>query len=205
MPVDHERRLIFVHIPKTGGTTILNLLGLWQARRAANLHTLFGEFGPFDLQHLTLPQLRQFLTDSEMNLYRKFAFVRNPWDRAVSAALWQTRFAELGVRDLRDHVDWAERVTRRGVRRPSDAHAVPQSAFVVSCEGTIEVDYVGRFEAYRTDLAAILGGYLNLPGDLPHKLRQARRGHYRDYYQGDLAARIGRLYAEDVARFGYCF
>ena len=205
MPVDHDRRLIFVHIPKTGGTSILNLLGLWQKHRSANLRTLFGEFGPFDLQHLTLSQLRQFLTEGEMTSYCKFAFVRNPWDRAVSGALWQARFSEMGIRDLRDYVDWAERVIGHGARRPSDAHAMPQSAFVVSADRSLGVDHLGRFEEYRTDLEAILGRFLTMSYQLPYKLQQTQRGHYRDYYHGDLQTRVAKLYAEDAQRFGYAF
>src|SRR5438477_12475659 len=99
MPVDHNRKLLFIHIPKTGGTTVLTLLGLWKKERSANLGTLFGDWGSFDLQHLTLFQAEQFLTCSEFASYFKFAFVRNPWDRAVSAAFWQTRFRDEGIRD----------------------------------------------------------------------------------------------------------
>ena len=86
MPVDHDRKLLFIHIPKTGGTTILTLLGLWNKQRAPDFQKLFGDFGPVDLQHLTLAQTAQFLTPLEFASYFRFAFVRNPWDRAVSAA-----------------------------------------------------------------------------------------------------------------------
>jgi hypothetical protein len=105
VPVDHDQKLLFIHVPKTGGTTILTLLGLWKEERSPDLHTLFGDLGPLDLQHLTVAQARQFLTPAEFAAYFKFAFVRNPWDRAVSAALWRARFRDEGVRDLRDHLD----------------------------------------------------------------------------------------------------
>ncbi len=205
MPVDHARRLLFIHIPKTGGTSILTLLGLWKNERSPCLQTLFGDFGSLDLQHLTVSQATQFLTPEEMTGYFKFAFVRNPWDRAVSASFWRQRFKEEGVRDLRDFVDWAERVNRAGVVNRSTVHALPQSAFLISSNGTVAVDRIGRFESFPEDARSILCPFFAIPPALPHKLKNPERRHYRDHYSGDLAARVGRLYAGDAARFGYRF
>jgi hypothetical protein len=205
MPVDHGRKLLFIHIPKTGGTTILSMLGLWKKERSPDLSTLFGDFGPFDLQHLTLSQARQFLTRAEWTSYFRFAFVRNPWDRAVSSALWRTRFRDEGIRDLRDYIDWAERVNRNGPRARSDVHALPQSAFVINDDGSPGVHCIGRFENYERDVQAILSPFLRVYRPLPHNLKHLDRGHYRDYYHGDLEGRTRRLYTQDVERFGYSF
>jgi hypothetical protein len=205
MPVDHDRKLLFIHIPKTGGTTILTLLGLWNKQRAPDFQKLFGDFGTVDLQHLTLAQTAQFLTPQEFASYFRFAFVRNPWDRAVSAAQWRTKFPEAGVRDLRDFVDWAERVNRRGAQYSSDTHALPQSEFLAAGGGVPGISSIGRFETFADDLRNIFGSRLALPAQLPHKLRRPDARMYRDYYCGDLRERVARLYAEDAARFGYTF
>jgi hypothetical protein len=205
VPVDHDRQFLFVHIPKTGGTTILTVLGLWRSQRQADPTSLFGDYAGFDLQHLTLAQVAQFLTAEEYSRYYKFAFVRNPWDRAVSAALWRTRFADEGIRDLRDYVAWAEAVIRRGPHTGSDVHALPQSAFLIGPSGEVEIDHIGRFETLEADFAAIAPRLSASPGPLPHKLRREERLPYRDYYHGDLRERVARLYAEDASRFGYRF
>ena len=42
MPVDHRAKLIFVHIPKTAGTSIEQALGLHGDWRYENRDTLFG-------------------------------------------------------------------------------------------------------------------------------------------------------------------
>ncbi len=206
MPVDHRRRLLFIHIPKTGGTSILTLLGLWKKERSPSLETLFGDFGPADLQHLTLAQTEQFLTPQEFTLCFKFAFVRNPWDRAVSAAFWRTRFKEEGVRDLRDYIDWAERVNRASAPlNRSTVHALPQSAFLTAADGRTTVDRIGRFENFEQDAKEILARFVNIPPALPHKLQCIERREYRDHYTGDLADRTALLYAEDIGRFAYSF
>jgi hypothetical protein len=205
MPVDHDQKLLFIHVPRTGGTTILTLLGLWKEERSANLQTLFGDLGQLDLQHLTVSQLRQFLTPVEFASYFKFAFVRNPWDRTVSAALWRARYRDEAIRDLRDYVDWAERVNKSGLRRPSDAHALPQSSFVIDEDGQVGVNCIGRFERYAENLEAILDRCSKVREPLPHKLQNSDRRHYRSYYDDDLKRRVAALYAEDVERFGYSF
>lgn len=204
MPVDHDRNLLFVHIPKTGGTTILTLLSLWNKERSPDFQKLFGDFGTVDLQHLTLSQTAQFLTPLEFSSYFKFAFIRNPWDRAVSAAQWRRRFREDGVRDLRDFVEWAERVNQRGPERASDVHALPQTAFLSDQDGGT-VDAIGRFESFDADLRKILGDRVALPASLPHKLERPDRRSYRDFYTPDLQERIDRLYADDIRRFDYSF
>lgn len=205
MPVDHANRLLFVHIPKTGGTSVLTLLGLWAADRAPNFQTLFGDFGELDLQHMTLRQLRQFLTPAEYREYYKFSFVRNPWDRTVSSAFWHARFQEEGIRDLRDYVEFAERVNTQPDPRGHDVHALPQLAFLFNDAGQVGVDRIGRFENYEEDLRGILAPRIEINAPLPHKLRREDRRNYRDYYTGDLARRVKVLYLDDIVRFGYRF
>jgi len=62
MPVDHVRRLLFIHIPKTGGTTISTLLGLRKLERSPSLELLFGDFGAVALENLgSISQDPQFL------------------------------------------------------------------------------------------------------------------------------------------------
>ena len=195
--------MLFIHIPKTGGTTILTLLGLWKKQRSPDLQILFGDFATVDLQHLTLAQAEQFLTPDEFASYFKFAFVRNPWDRAVSAAYWRTKFHDEGVRDLRDYMEWAEAINARGPRRPSDSHALPQSSFITGASKGLTC--IGRFESYARDVETMLGRSIKLPDPLPRKLVNPDPKHYRNYYHGNLRERVARLYAEDAARFGYAF
>jgi hypothetical protein len=72
MLIAHELNLIFIHIPRTGGTTITNILTdrlgekLIALQQHSNVKTSEGE------------RLKNY-----PHLF-KFGFVRNPWDRILS-------------------------------------------------------------------------------------------------------------------------
>ena len=83
--ISHQHRFIFIHIPKTAGTSIEKALcdescqllpGEWDRTRVS--HT--------PLNHLTLQELVDYsiLTPAQFKTYFKFCFVRNPWDRLIS-------------------------------------------------------------------------------------------------------------------------
>jgi hypothetical protein len=65
----HARRLIFVHIQKTGGNAI---------------STALGQNPDCPEKHFFARDLRELYCTDVWNAYFKFAFVRNPWDRLVS-------------------------------------------------------------------------------------------------------------------------
>ena len=95
MPVSHPHKTIFVHIPKTAGTSIEAVLGMHGAKKDIGVVPYFNQeldqerlYGR-QLQHLTAQAIRAALgNESLFRSYFKFAIVRNPWDRLVSALAW---------------------------------------------------------------------------------------------------------------------
>jgi len=65
MPISHKHKLIFIHIPKTAGTSIQET------------------FSMEDSGHYTCKELKKKYP-KEWDIYTKFAVIRNPWDRLVS-------------------------------------------------------------------------------------------------------------------------
>src|SRR5262245_28523163 len=99
MPIDHERRVIFVHIPKCAGTSIevafgwankYDRIGLDVTATEPNFDTYFGG----GLQHFTIREMVE--NGIAIDKYTKFAIFRDPFDRLVSHFLWRYyRFQEL--------------------------------------------------------------------------------------------------------------
>ena len=94
MPINQDHRLLFVHIPKTGGTSVEECLGMRGPWKEEDLDSCFGliqslpllryAFGSNFLQHLTLKELFELLGDDLLGL-TPFAVLRDPWTRLLSS------------------------------------------------------------------------------------------------------------------------
>ena len=101
-----DRKIIFIHIPKTGGTSIEDVIWGPDRKRRTAEQLWMGIVAPGrnkyqtgGLQHLLATQVRKEVGVDLFNRCFKFAMVRNPWDKAVSQFVYmKTR------RDLRRHI-----------------------------------------------------------------------------------------------------
>ncbi|MEB3255094.1 MAG: sulfotransferase family 2 domain-containing protein [Synechococcaceae cyanobacterium] len=98
MPIDRERGLAFVHIPKTAGTAIEQAIGLHGDWRQEDRQRCFGRIRSEDLlaaslssnflQHLSIRELQDLLRpELGQGLHHLwwFTVVRHPWTRLLSA------------------------------------------------------------------------------------------------------------------------
>ncbi len=194
----HEHHAIFVHIPKTAGSSVANaLFGSQVGHRPIRRHLAY---------HPVL-----------VRSYFKFAFVRNPWDRLHSAYKY---FANsVGSRAHRDH-RWAnEHIAPFGsflefvsaLDRPSFAkrvrrysHFRDQLDWVVDPRtGEVALDFIGRFESLAEDFAEICRR-LEVDVALPHR-RPSGGGDYRSEYDAHSIEIIRKVYVRDIDAFGYDF
>ena len=217
MPVSHAFRALFVHIPKCGGSSIeraLDMHGDWRVEdrarlfgraTSADLRAIAGSVGY--LQHLDAWQLRRAAGEQAAG-YLSFAFVRHPLDRLVSA--WAGRDPDLlacaraqGV-DLRG-LDFARFVDATvGIDHP---HLATQSSFIVEDDGTLAVGFLGRFERFAEDFAALCER-LAIPAEHRPALPHAHRSRHESYLEhSDVRSRTIALrrYRVDFERFGYDF
>ena len=82
--ISHDKKCIFIHIPKCGGTSIEDVI--WPKDRGRSDEDLWmGFVSRFEnkyqtggLQHLLAWQVREEVGSDVFGAYYKFAFVRNP-------------------------------------------------------------------------------------------------------------------------------
>jgi hypothetical protein len=222
MPLLDEKTL-FIHIPKTGGTTFNKLYNVGKRK-----DSLFGMLekngGLYSLQHMTPSELIYLgvLTEEELLSKFVFCFVRNPWEKLVSE--YQMRFENLDVCCVDEYCPFHYRfdtfldrvaeiveqhkhstyVTSKafGGQR-HDNHFRPQIDFVFH-KGKNVMNFVGRMENYEDDFR-IVCGLAGLKNVEVQKFRATNHDHYSTYYDEKTKDLVRKIYKEDIAYFGYTF
>lgn len=183
--IDHQRKLIFVHIARTGGTSIeAALIGRdwWEIDRGT--------------KHLSASQTRRHFGDQFWNEYVKFAVVRNPWDRLVSmwaTGWWHANDSKAAGTSFGDFVQ-----TLRPHR-----HEHYESLFYHDIIDE-PLDRILRFERLGEDFAALMAECGAPDIALPH-CEKRQRGDYRTYYDAETRDLVARLFERDIRDYGYEF
>ena len=89
---DSRNSLVFMHVPKCAGAAIQTYLqNHLKKRRDGRMQVLWGVRHEVDLAHLTLATAPRHVDWARVKRerYYKVAFVRNPYDRVLSAFAWQ--------------------------------------------------------------------------------------------------------------------
>lgn len=204
MPLHRALKIAFVHIPRTGGTTVEKMLGLYEPWPTVRMDLLRGPYQrdgeQLHLQHLPLEDMSA-IAQVDLSQWYKFAFVRNPWDRLVSVFCFMNRGnRDCGLERFRSFVSWAATVIAKRDHLVGDyCHLRPQVEFSIN-----ELDYLGRFENLEADLRKIFS-HVGLPIDeIPHE-HQTKRKRYVDYYDSETEQQVADLYADDIESLGYRF
>lgn len=209
---------LFVHIPKTAGSSLTELLRpicvtpprtlirsvmrrLPIKEDPARAHFRVHETAEFIQRKLSKPIFDQLYS---------FCVVRNPYDHAFSHYLYMRQFrsakiarffAALSFEDyLRYRLQPARLWDEKFARLPDQAH------FVVDRSGTVMVDQVLRFETLSTDMGTITAR-LGLPSAPLERINpttaKAGRVSLADNYSAEAIALVQALYARDFKLFGY--
>lgn len=148
----------------------------------------------------------------EFERYFKFAFVRNPYAHAVSLWRWRcigenkdktpsVSFSEF-LRCLEDHsIPDPEYVRRKNKWEPTGWN-------VFSIDGSVSVDFIGRFENLKEDLNSVCDkvGIKFQPDDFPHAKNVSQASNdYKNYYESGDREIVERLYSNYIETFGYEF
>ena len=189
MLISEQHRAVFIHVPKTGGSVIADeLQNLWPD---ADSGGLWFNSNPYMRVHATARQIAMRLGgDEEWDEYLSFAFVRNPWDRIISAWSFLTR-EEISFDKFLNSV-------------PHGYDAIltrPQVDFITDHEGRRMVGCIGRFENLSDDYLTVASRWK--AGPLWRKLNGSAHRPYQEYYNPRLIDTIGNIYIRDVEMFGY--
>ncbi len=215
MIISRGRRYIFVHVPKTGGTS----LALALEARAMKGDILIGDTPKARRRrgrlkglkpagrlwkHSTLADVEGVINRDEMREFFTLTLVRNPWDRMVSYYHWLRgqRFEHPAVRRA-GKLDFAAFVAHP--QTVATMRAWPYGRYMRDGAGTEHCNAFVRLEQLREDLAPFEAhlGFSLLP--LERVNASERPADYRACYDDAAAAIVAEACAEDIARFNYRF
>lgn len=216
MLLSYKYHFLFVHIAKTGGTSIRSTLQplLWQdnwalvrwlCHRFSHLsgHTLATKLP----RHAKIIAAQEMLPEDFFNQLFKFVFVRNPWDLQVSSYhhLQRERPHLIANKSFTEFLTW-----KLDKNRPYQYHIDTsiqfQTDYLVDLRGNILVDFIGHYETLEQDFHTICQhiGLKKIP-DLQHKRKATERKAYQAYYTEETMLLVKAYFKEDIERFNYQF
>lgn len=214
MIISRGRAYVFVHIPKTGGTSLATALEARamkddlligdtpKARRRKPRLTALSPRGRL-WKHATLADIDGILTPEEIAQMFTFTLVRNPWDRVVSYYHWlrDQSFDHPAVSLARSQAFPAFLATPH---IQQSLRSSPAVSYMQDVTGRERCRLYIRLEAFEQDAAPLIA-HLGFPLVLPHLNASHRPARYRDSYDATTRRIVADLCAEDIARFGYTF
>ena len=202
-------RFIFVHIPKTGGTSVeatlskrlvgknLPDLTIEEARRYA-----LPKQGT-SLQHLKLHQYERRFRVNASDFF-SFAFVRNPWDLVVS----EIRYFRKYERKTFDCPTFPENVRKLVNFKGSlwGHNFSPQHTYLTDSLGNLAIGFLGRFETLQKDFD-VISDRLGLERATLPCIFNTSHGLplYPEMYDDESRELVARRFARDIELFNYSF
>lgn len=200
MPVYPNHHALFVNIPKNGGSTVTTVL-----KRNRFLGRRLNNTDPRCEDCEFVSQYFDVLGD-EANEYFKFSFVRNPWDRFVSAYHYvcQRRPEMTDVTACGSFSEFTSTFSSNPDAYLHIRYFRPQWTYLTDATGAVPLDFVGRFERFGDDLKVVLKK-IGMRRTLIRHRKQTKRSDFREYYDDKSRAVIARVYARDIELLGYEF
>lgn len=202
MSISHNKKIILVHIPKTGGQSIHKALRIGKSKK-----NLFGFQGDKEYSHLTATEIREYIGSTIFDSYLKLAVVRNPFDRLVSEYHFKKkgdhRFInvtnlsfEAFVLELGAHFHRLKDFPQREIN-----HFTPQADFVYDDNDNLLVDKLFKFEDFNTSIDSFIQKITGV--QVPH-INKTHHTQYSAYYSKKTKNIVEQIYRKDLEKFDYC-
>lgn len=214
MPLFSDINTLFFHIPKTGGTGIINQLSYLFPNPLFNTTQSISDEKKLVLWHATPNQLYKY------NLIRNFenlntvCVVRNPFDKIVSSYTW---LYHAYCKDFEEYIDIVKVLVEKNLEDEEiveheiwpqcgigliSNHFIPQTHYVFQADW-FDMKYVLRFE----NLAKDLMRFKALTGVPVQSIlvNTSNRNPYKEYYNQKTKDIVEQLYKEDLNILEYKF
>lgn len=201
--VNFEKKIIYIHIPKTAGTYIQLILLKKYNFFVYNWCAPDYQSNSFSYKRLPIstyfsqPEILDIIGIDNLSEYKKFTFVRNPYHRFISA--WKF----LIERDYLSNTQTLESIIEN---RENMSGVVYNHMFATQCEHMKDWDFdeIGKFETLEDDLSCILKEFDITKTHTSEKYNVTKNyGDPMNFYTSTILNFVNLHFIEDFIRFGY--
>jgi chondroitin 4-sulfotransferase 11 len=203
MPYNNKNNILFIHIPKTAGTSIFKMLNM-----------------PENHGHIIWEKYEKLDKDL-FNRSFKFAIVRNPWDKFVSCyeyakmdkSYWHSsdgnaidgKHKDYDITNKYNFNDFVKYLSdiKESYLPLKGINWTYQFQYICDSNFEIKMNVVYRFE-HLDYMVSDLNKRFNTDFDLPH-INKSNNNGYKKYYNDNSIEFINKIYKKDIELFHYKF
>lgn len=192
MPLMQEHNIIFIHIPKNGGTSITNTLNM-----SLTGHYIWHQHPGFEDAKYT------------------FATIRNPWERVVSAYTYARTRNSYWHSDTNIHPDYNllstktfdEHVDILYKNRSILQHGwSDQSSFIYDDNNNLKVDRLIKLENLNEELQAMFNDLnIDIKVNIPIINNTSHDDYFKYYSNPDNILKVAEVFNRDIDNLGYTY
>jgi hypothetical protein len=203
------RQIIFVHVPKAGGNSVIKAfkndrLKVWGHNKYLPGYLTYPESYRWKLLRVIPDMIRDKFIVS-------FCVVRNPWDRVLSAYIYLQAGGK-GYSDEQDFKKYAAEYSDfnafviKGLRTASEnqIHFIPQTFWFVDKRGRVVTDKVIQLENLNPELKNFMNSLGIAPTFVGHE-NKTQHAYYKSIYSEEAKKVVADIYAYEIELLKFDF
>lgn len=191
-----QHKFIFIHIPKTGGNSIQNVLASYSDDQIVCNNSRQDGKEMFEVandrnnltKHSRLLDYNNELSEEFMNEAFIFTCIRNPWERMISYYFSPHRGEKAWSK--KNFVATLDEVCS-------------SEYYLIQASKKLEIKYI-RFERLASDFKKICLSLGIACDQFPHR-NKSNHSNYQKYYDAELIEMVAEKSAFEISKFGYSF
>lgn len=203
-----KKNIIFVHIPKTAGTSFIKTyqndgIRMWGHDIRKTHYQYFS-----DLRRMFIARYFPFLIKGKIYT---FAVVRNTWERVFSAYTYLNK-GKGNTEDDQDatkyvkHYKNFEDFILNGLAKASkeQLHFLPQTRWIYNRYGFSVVHRLIRFENLENDIKKTMET-IGIPYKRLPVYNKSNNKNYKDFYTQEMIDKVAEIYQDEIKKLKYTF